>query len=154
MNTLNDHLPLELTAQQTYLAFSLRCDALGFYGCGAYFKDQSHEERGHLETMLAYLNDYDLDYTIPACPPVACEAASAILMFAQALDLERAVTASLSALAGAAVTAGDYRLFSFVLKTFLPEQVETERRLLDILQRWDLCEDQPTLFDEWVKGLI
>jgi ferritin len=144
------HLPKELLAQQTYLAFSQSADMMGFFGCAAFFQHESQNERRHLETMLQFLTDFDITTPVPAAPLVNCQYDNVADLFEAALEMEQTVTKSLSQIAVKALQAGDVLAFTF-LHPFLQEQITSEIEYRNILRRYDLG-NLPE-FDDWVKEL-
>lgn len=118
----------ERAAAVAYDALGLWADAAGFDGTAARFLADAREEEGHARTWV------DLLRRRSAAPPLACASPPDALpdalpgAYAAALDLERTVTAALSALADTALAEGDHALYA-VAQGFLAGQERAEYEL-------------------------
>lgn len=146
---INDHLPAELLAHNTYLRASLTANRMGMPNTEAWFMAQSLEERQHMIGMLEFLNDYDLPNTVPGVAPQPSDELppSAEALFALALALEQQVTRSLSAIASSATLAGDQQSFNFI-QGYIAEQNDSERTIRDIQAMLRRAGSNALEFDE------
>jgi ferritin len=131
---LNRQINAEQYAVSLYLAIGTWADAQGFEGLSAWALGESADEMAHARKFLDYTNDRaTATLTAIAPPPVAFDDYAGALQVA--LDAERAVSASLVELAGAAFVAGDYATHQIAADHILAEQVPAEKRLAVALQR-------------------
>ena len=125
----------ELGAHQAYLGISLYFERQSLHKWAKLFRDQSVEEAGHAEKIIAFLVDNEGDFDLPGLPAATTHYKSATEAVQAALASEVKVTGQFDAMATAAVEAGDHRGLQF-LQWFVDEQVEEERTmraLLDLL---------------------
>ena len=125
----------ELGAHQAYLGTSLYFERQSLHKWAKLFRDQSVEEAGHAEKIIAFLVDNEVDFDLPGLPAATTHYKSATEAVQAALASEVKVTGQFDAMATAAVQAGDHRGLQF-LQWFVDEQVEEERTmraLLDLL---------------------
>lgn len=129
---LNAHAPLEMLAQQTYLRAALDANRMGLFGLEAWLRAAALEERQHLDRLLSFLNDFDQPNDVPEADPIPSgRFASPRAILDTALDLERAVTRSLSEVLRAAWDAGDVQSYEFI-RSYLPEQTDAETEIGDL----------------------
>jgi len=125
----------ELGAHQAYLGISLYFERQSLHRWAKLFREQSVEEAGHAEKIIAFLLDNEVEFDLPGLPSATTHYKSATDAVGAALASEIKVTGQFNAMASAAIEAADHRGFQF-LQWFIDEQVEEERTmraLLDLL---------------------
>jgi ferritin len=132
----------ELNAHQTYMGISLYFERESLRGWAKLFHEQSVEEAGHAQKIIAFLIDNGVEFSLPQTGTAATRYPSAHDAVETALKSEVRVTGQFNAMAEAARTAGDHRGFEF-LQWFIAEQVEEERTMGALL---DLVDSGINLF--------
>jgi ferritin len=125
----------ELGAHQVYLGMSLYFERQSLHKWAKLFRDQSVEEAGHAEKIIAFLIDNEVPFDLPGLPVATTRYDSATEAVQAALASEVKVTGQFNTMAKAATETGDHRGLQF-LQWFIEEQVEEERSmraLLDLL---------------------
>lgn len=123
----------ERYASAFYTALATWADAAGYDGLKAWADREAVSEMGHANTLIAYGRDRDITglAAIPA-PPTTFGGYTTAL--AQALDLERQVSAALQSLTTTARGVGDEPT-ALVASDLLRGQVESEKELKTLIQR-------------------
>lgn len=135
--SLNDQVAMEAYASNYYLSMASWCEVTGYDGSAKLLYDQANEERMHMIKIIQYLNDIGVGATIPAVkqPPTSFKTLESI--FKTALKNEQAVTESFDKMVDLAQKDKDHATFTF-LQWFVNEQVEEEKKMETILQKFDL----------------
>jgi ferritin len=123
----------ESTATQQYLAIATHFDNGDLPQLATFFYRQASDEREHAMKMVQYFIDRDFAIEIPGADEVRNEFDSPHDAIALALELERAVTKQVSALAAAARDEGDYLGEQFMW-WFLDEQRKEEAAMITLLR--------------------
>ena len=134
---LNDQVSMEAYASNYYLSMASWCEVTGYDGSAKLLYDQANEERMHMIKIIQYLNDIGVGATVPAVkqPPSSFKTLESI--FKTALKNEQAVTESFDKMVDLAQKEKDHATFTF-LQWFVNEQVEEEKKMETILQKFDL----------------
>lgn len=141
---LNSQYNFERYSSAVYLALAAHLDMLNMVGMAAYLYKRSGEEEGHAHKFQEYIIDRNAKLVVDALPrpdemsdlsPMTAGRAA----FRLALDHEHKVTVRIEELSKLAAGLGDQRTREF-LDFYLPEQVEEERTLEEILTRFQLAE--------------
>lgn len=135
--SLNDQIEMEAYASNYYLSMATWCEVTGYEGSAKLLYEQAEEERAHMIKIIHYLNDVGTSSVIPAVkqPPSTFKTLEAI--FKTALDNERSVTTSFNKMVELSQKDKDHATFTF-LQWFVTEQIEEEKKMEDILQKFDL----------------
>ena len=134
---LNDQVAMEAYASNYYLSMASWCELTGYDGSAKQLYLQADEERMHMQKIIQYLNEIGVGATVPAVkqPPSSFKTLESI--FKTALKNEQAVTASFNKMVDLAQKDKDHATFTF-LQWFVNEQVEEEKKMETILQKFDL----------------
>ena len=132
----------ELNAHQTYMGISLHFERESLRGWAKLFHEQSVEEAGHAQKIIAFLIDHEIPFALPQTGTAPTTYPSARAAVETALKSEVRVTGQFNAMAEAATKAGDHRSLQF-LQWFIEEQVEEERTMRALL---DLVDSGINLF--------
>ena len=135
--SLNSQILMEGYASNYYLSMASWCMTTGYDGSAKFLLLQSDEERMHMLKIIQYMNDMGVGATIPALkqPPSSFETLESI--FTIALKNEQAVTTSFDKMVELAQKDNDHATFNF-LQWFVNEQIEEEKTMETILQKFDL----------------
>ncbi len=136
-NLLNAQIGMEANASNHYLAMASWCEVTGYEGSAALLYQQADEERMHMQKIVRYMNGIGVGAKIPAVkqPPVSYRSIEEI--FKTALKNEQAVTKSFNKMTNVAQNDGDHATFTF-LQWFVSEQVEEEKKMETILQKFKI----------------
>ena len=134
---LNDQIAMEAYASNYYFSMASWCQVTGYDGSAKLLFQQAEEERMHMQKIAQYLNEIGICAVTPAVkqPPTSFKTLESI--FKTALKNEQAVTASFNKMIDLAQKEKDHATFSF-LQWFITEQVEEEKKMETILQKFDL----------------
>ncbi|ABK78436.1 ferritin-like protein [Cenarchaeum symbiosum A] len=134
---LNDQIGMELYAANYYLSMASWCEATGYEGSAKQLYMQADEERAHMMKIVQHLNEIGAGAVIPSVvkPPGTFKSLEAV--FKLALKNEQAVTVAFDKMTDAAQKAKDHATFAF-LQWFVSEQIEEEKKMETILQKFDL----------------
>jgi ferritin len=134
LDSLNEHLQLELQAWYEYSGMALWLDMNDLPGCSAFMKTQAEEELAHAQKIIQHLLDRD---HMPMLPPIdapVMEYASVNSLFERVLAAEQAVTASIDQVYRVAEEEDD-QPGRLLLTWFITEQVEEEATARAVLGR-------------------
>ncbi len=157
-NAINQQINMELTASYVYqsMRFYFDRDDIALPGFSEFYKYNSDEEREHAEKLMKYLNKRGGRVVLQnVAKPPKDEWGNGLNSLETALDLEKKVNDSLLALHALASTKNDAHLTDFLEEEFLDEQVESIKKLGDLITR--LKRAGPTglgeyLFDKDLKA--
>lgn len=140
---LHKQINMEFSSSYSYLAMAAYCELQSFSGSASWFRIQSQEEHAHAMKLYNFL-------LARGCPvrfhPISAprhEFKSLPDVFAQALEQERAVTASIDKLYELAHQEKAFAA-TVELQWFITEQVEEEKTVRDIVTRMKLVEGDPS----------
>lgn len=130
---LNAQLNQELQAAYLYLSMSAHCEAENLPGFAHWLRAQAKEEVGHAMAIYQFILDRGGRVAFGPIEAPPAEFSSLLGLFEQALENERAVTASIYDLYEAAEADRDYAAHT-LLEDFAAEQVEEEKNVTYIVE--------------------
>lgn len=155
---LNDQINMELSASYTYmsLAFYFDRDDVALPGFSEFFKHNSEEEREHAEKLMKYINKRGGRVVLQDVKkPSRDEWGSGLEALETALALEKKVNESLLAIHRIASDVNDPHLCDFLESEYLNEQVESIKKLGDLITKLKRAGPQGLgeyLFDKDLKS--
>lgn len=135
---LNRQINIELTASYVYqsMAFYFDRDDIALHGFHKFFKKSSEEEREHAEKLMKYQNKRGGRVVLrEIAKPEKDEWGTGLEALETALDLEKKVNQSLLDLHQVASTNNDAHLSDFIEGEFLDEQVESIKKLSEMITK-------------------
>ena len=135
---INDQINLELTASYIYqsMSFYFNRDDVALPGFQKFYKENSDEEREHAEKLMKYLNKRGGRVVLrDVQSPTKNEWTNGLESLEEALELEKKVNDSLLKLHGLASQHSDPHLTDFLEEEFLDEQVESIKKLGDLITK-------------------
>ena len=135
---INDQINLELTASYIYqsMSFYFNRDDVALPGFQKFYKENSDEEREHAEKLMKYLNKRGGRVVLrDVQSPAKNEWTNGLESLEEALELEKKVNDSLLKLHGLASQHSDPHLTDFLEEEFLDEQVESIKKLGDLITK-------------------
>jgi bacterioferritin B len=149
VEALNDQIGREFNAAHQYTALAAYYDRLTFPRLAKFFSEQAEEERGHAMKMVNYLRDTGADLHLGAVAAPKTDFADHVEPISLALEHERKVTVSISALFEIARDTNDYASESF-MQWFVDEQVEEESTMEALLQVAERVREYPMMLEEFL----
>jgi ferritin len=149
VEALNDQIGRELNAAHQYTAVAAYYDRETFPRLAKFFFDQAEEERGHAMKMVGYLRDTGSDLRLGEIASPRTSFADHIEPIRLALEHEKKVTVSISALFEIARETSDYASESF-MQWFVDEQVEEEATMDGLLQVAERVREYPMMVEEFL----
>lgn len=131
---LNEQVRNEFHAAYLYLSMAAWFDNNTLPGFSAWMRAQAGEERVHAMRLFDHLLDRDAAVTLQAIPEPPHTWKSPLAVFEQALEHERAVTATINELYATALKEHDFASRVF-LDWFVNEQVEEEKNAQLIVEQ-------------------
>lgn len=138
---LNEQIMLEEQSSRIYMAMASWCEVNGYPGAAAFLFTHSDEERMHQTRMMKYLNDKGGHAALQALERPEPEFRNLQELFGKVLEHEELVTASINNLYDIALKEKDYSTGQF-LQWYIMEQIEEERLVKGILDKFKLAGDQ------------
>jgi bacterioferritin B len=149
VEALNDQIGRELNAAHQYTAVAAYYDRETFPRLAKFFFDQAEEERGHAMKMVGYLRDTGSDLRLGEIASPRTSFADHVEPIRLALEHEKKVTVSISALFEIARETDDYASESF-MQWFVDEQVEEEATMDALLQVAERVREYPMMVEEFL----
>ena len=149
VEALNDQIGRELNAAHQYTAVAAYYDRETFPRLAKFFFDQAEEERGHAMKMVGYLRDTGSDLRLGEIASPRTSFADHVEPIGLALEHEKKVTVSISALFEIARETNDYASESF-MQWFVDEQVEEEATMDALLQVAERVREYPMMVEEFL----
>jgi ferritin len=149
VEALNDQIGRELNAAHQYTAVAAYYDRETFPRLAKFFLDQAEEERGHAMKMVGYLRDTASDLRLGEIASPRTSFADHVEPIRLALEHEKKVTVSISALFEIARETNDYASESF-MQWFVDEQVEEEATMDALLQVAERVREYPMMVEEFL----
>ncbi|HEV2873636.1 MAG TPA: ferritin [Thermoleophilaceae bacterium] len=149
VEALNDQIGREFNAAHQYTAVAAYYDRETFPRLAKFFLDQAEEERGHAMKMVGYLRDTGADLRLGEVRAPRTSFADHVEPISLALEHERKVTVSISALFEIARETNDYASESF-MQWFVDEQVEEEATMEALLQVAERVREYPMMVEEFL----
>lgn len=135
---LNEQINLELTASYAYqsMSFYFNRDDVALPGFHKFYKENSDEEREHAEKLMKYINKRGGRVVLQDVKsPEKTEWTNGLESLTAALELEKKVNDSLLQLHALASEKNDPHLTDFLEGEFLDEQVESIKKLGDLITK-------------------
>jgi ferritin len=151
---LNDQLAMELESAYVYLSMSAYCESESLPGFATWLRAQWQEELDHAMRFYTFILDRSAHVKLGAIDEPSDKFASPLAVFEQALENERAVTASIAGLYELVEAEKDYASQAW-LDWFATEQVEEEKmvsQIVDSLRRIGERGDALFLLDKELGG--
>lgn len=136
----NRQISMELASSIAYLQMSAYLDTQNLIGMAGWMRAQADEERNHALAFFDFVLSRGNDVEIGSIDAPPSEFSDAAAVFADSLEQERAVTASIHSLYQAANEQGDFASVPF-LQAFIEEQREEEETVETILERVKMAAD-------------
>jgi bacterioferritin B len=149
VEALNDQIGREFNAAHQYTAVAAYYDRETYPRLAKFFFDQAEEERGHAMKMVGYLRDTGADLRLGEVKAPRTSFADHVEPISLALEHERKVTVSISALFEIARETNDYASESF-MQWFVDEQVEEEATMDALLQVAERVREYPMMVEEFL----
>lgn len=137
-NAINDQINMELSASYVYqsMAYYFDRDDIALPGFHKFFEHNSEEEREHAEKLMKYLNQRGGRVVLrDVARPDKDEWGNGLQALETALDLEKKVNESLLKLHALAGQHNDAHLSDFLEEHYLDEQVESIKKLSDMITK-------------------
>ncbi len=112
----------------------------GFNGASSWFLIQYQEEVSHGMKLFRYLEDQNVEITLPDIKGVKVEYKSLLDVFKKSLAHEQAMTKSLNNLSDIAMQEKDHATYN-LLQWYVTEQVEEEATVSEIIDHIKLVGD-------------
>lgn len=149
VEALNDQIGREFNAAHQYTAVAAYYDRETFPRLAKFFFDQAEEERDHAMKMVGYLRDTASDLRLGEIKAPRASFADHVEPIRLALEHEKKVTVSISALFEIARETNDYASESF-MQWFVDEQVEEEATMDALLQVAERVREYPMMVEEFL----
>jgi bacterioferritin B len=149
VEALNDQIGREFNAAHQYTAVAAYYDQETFPRLAKFFYEQADEERGHAMKMVGYLRDIGANLRLGEVKAPRTSFADHIEPIRLALEHEKKVTVSISALFEIARETDDYASESF-MQWFVDEQVEEEATMDALLQVAERVREYPMMVEEFL----
>ena len=133
---VNKQINMEFYASYVYLSMAsfFRRDDQALLGFAKYFKEQSEEERGHGIQFMDYKAERGGQVVFQdIARPTTMEWGSILQAMEAVLELEKTVNQSLLDIHKVAGEKGDAHLSDFLESKFLDEQVESIKKVSDLI---------------------
>lgn len=137
-SALNAQINMELRASYVYqsMSFYFDRDDVALPGFSKYYKHNSDEEREHAEKFMKYLNSRGGRVVLQDIARPANDVwGNGLASLETALDLEKQVNESLLALHKTASDVNDPHLTDYLEGEFLDEQVESIKKMGDLITK-------------------
>ena len=149
VEALNEQIGREFNAAHQYTAVAAYYDRLTFPRLAKFFFEQAEEERGHAMKMVSYLRDTGSDLRLGEVAAPKASFTDHVEPIKLALEHERKVTVSISAIFEIARETNDYASESF-MQWFVDEQVEEEATMESLLEVADRVREYPMMLEEFL----
>lgn len=137
---LIEQLNKEYHSAYIYLGMSAYCSKQGFNGAASWFIIQYQEEVAHGMKLFKYLEDQNVEITLPSIEAVKVEYPSLLEVFEASLNHEQTMTKNLNNLSDLAMKQKDHATYN-LLQWYVTEQVEEEATVQGIIDHIKLVGD-------------
>lgn len=137
----------EFSNERIYLAISIDCEQVGWFGASKFFLKQSQEEHGHAMKFLEYIQDQNCRPMISSQEAPPSEWPDFKAVFVASLGREQETSAHIKNLLSLAQNEQDWQTHE-LLEWFAHEQVEEEKTFQDILRRIALAAGNTAAYFE------
>lgn len=131
---INRQINREFYSANLYLQMSAWCEYKGLPGSAAFLKGHADEELAHGRKLFDYLHETGGMPMIGAIEAPPTEFGSLVDVLRATMEHEKAITASINELVGAALEEKDFSTFQF-LQWYVGEQHEEEKLFRSILDK-------------------
>ncbi|PLY07672.1 MAG: ferritin [Arcobacter sp.] len=139
-NALILQLNKEFQSAYIYLGMSAYASKIGLNGSSSWFLIQYQEEVAHAMKLFKYLEDQDVDITLPKIEKANVDFESILDTFKKALKHEIFMSANLNELSDLTMKNKDHATYN-MLQWYVTEQVEEEATLNTIIDKIKLVGD-------------
>lgn len=140
---LNKQIEEEFYSANLYLAMASWCDKEGLVNCANFMYEHFEEEKLHMLKFIHYINEVGGHGIVPALNKPISDFSSVQVLFKDAFEHEKHITACISNLAKFASEHNDYQTFNF-LQWFITEQIEEEALFQKILDKIKIIGESPS----------
>lgn len=130
----------EFHSAYIYLGMSAYSSKEGFNGAASWFLIQYQEEVSHGMKLFKYLEDQNVELSLPAIDAVKVEYKSLLDVFKKSLAHEQTMTKNLNNLSDLAMKDKDHATYN-LLQWYVTEQVEEEATVGEIIDHIKLVGD-------------
>ncbi|MDP1675713.1 MAG: ferritin [Bacteroidota bacterium] len=156
LKAMNEQVNKELFSSYLYLSMSAYCESEGFPGCAKWLKVQSEEENDHGMKIYHFIHERGGRVELEAIDKPKTDFKNLSQLFAQVLEHEQKISASITALYETAIKANDYPT-QIMLQWFITEQVEEEKNAHEIVDLLKKVGDSPVslmMFDRQLGARV
>ncbi|MFA6455496.1 MAG: ferritin [Bacteroidota bacterium] len=156
LKTMNEQINKELFSSYLYLSMSAYCESENFPGCAKWLSVQSEEEREHAMKIYHFVHERGGRVELDTIEKPKSDFKNLPQLFAQVLQHEQKVSASITALYETAMKANDYAS-QIMLQWFITEQVEEEKNANEIVDMLKKIGDSPVslmMFDRQLGARV
>ena len=156
LKAINEQVNKELFSSYLYLSMSAYCESEGFPGCAKWLKVQSNEESEHGMKLYHFVHERGGRVELEAIDKPKTDFKGLSQLFAQVLEHEQKVSASITALYETAMKFNDYPT-QIMLQWFITEQVEEEKNANEIIDLLKKVGDSPVslmMFDRQLGARV
>lgn len=139
---LNQQFNKELYSAYLYLDFSNYFERNGLGGFANWYRVQTQEERDHAMLFYQYMQNNAVRVRLDAVDAPVVNAESTMDVLRAGLAHEEYVTSLINTIYEAALESKDFRTMQF-LDWFVKEQGEEEATARGLIEKMDLCGDDP-----------
>ena len=137
-DALNQQINKEIFSSYLYLAMSMYFQAEDLSGAASWMRTQVLEELVHAEKFMNYVNERGGRVFLESLEKPASSWENPLNVFAEALNHERFISASINNLVSLAREEKDYMSDNF-LQWFISEQVEEEASVSEVIRMFKLA---------------
>lgn len=141
-DAINEQINKELFSSYMYMAMAAYCDAQGLEGFSHWMKMQAQEEMFHAMKFYDYMNDCGERVIMRAIAEPDNDYEGPRDIIEKTLAHEKTVTASINNLYSIAEGVND-NAAKIMLQWFISEQVEEEKNVGDVLNKYDMFDGHP-----------
>ncbi len=156
LKAMNEQINKEFFSSYLYLSMSAYCESEGFPGCAKWLKVQSEEENEHGMKIYHFIHERGGRVELESIDKPKVDFKNLTQLFAQVLEHEQKVSASITALYETAVKSNDYPT-QIMLQWFITEQVEEEKNAHEIVDLLKKVGDSPVsliMFDRQLGARV
>ncbi len=137
---LSSQMVFEMYSSYVYLGLAAKLEKMKMPGAAHWLRVQTDEELIHANFFYVYLNNQDAEIELSAiAKPELSKVSSPLQAFETALKHEHIVTERINALAALSLKMNDFSSLNF-MNFFLSEQVQEEKSVRDILDKFNLAD--------------
>jgi ferritin len=140
VNAINEQIAKEMYSSNLYLSMASYFHSINLNGLANWMRVQAQEETFHAMKFFDYVISRGGEVKIAAIPEPQAKWKSPIDVLKATFEHEKAVTASINALANLSNKENDLAT-SIMLQWFITEQIEEEASVEDILRRMEMMGD-------------